>query len=88
MNEVDKLRRLLAKGTPASRLDHDFSERMRRDPHVVAIIEHDGDTHEVTCSCGFVSPAWGGERHAQKIKEQHLARFKKGPDPMGAKYRA
>jgi len=45
-------------------------------------------TFAVVCSCGFEAAAPFGERQAERIREQHYARWHVIPDPMGAKYRA
>ncbi len=63
-------------------------QRMKNDPHNVALIELGFNTYEVNCSCGFVAPAPFGEQHAERIKENHLFRMGRGLDPLGARYRA
>lgn len=61
---------------------------MKRMKHVVHIEDHGWRHFAVACTCGFDAPAPFGEQQAQRIKENHLARYGQGHDPMGAKYRA
>ncbi len=55
--------------------------------HEIHFEELGAGVYAVVCTCPFEAPAPYGLEQAEKIKEQHYARWHVIPDPMGAKYR-
>ena len=94
MSNHPKRRRIITadqmfpKRMPASVFDEIFLASKMHATHKVELCEIGPRIFEVRCTaeCGFVAPAYG-EEHAERIRNNHLARFHVISDPLGAKYR-